>query len=156
MNKRGISPFIATVLLIGIVIITGVFLLAFYSSFSSNQTDEIEDQTYITRLCVEKTDLNLGKSCRVSYLTSTIRLDVENEGAYPISSVNFTFYFGTDVVGTYVLTDSISEYGHIVTEDITDLQSVPEKIGHTKYLVVNGETVMCDPAFIGLEITQLC
>ena len=100
MNKRGISPFIATVLLIGIVIITGVFLLAFYSSFSSNQTDEIEDQTYITRLCVEKTDLNLGKSCRVSYLTSTIRLDVENEGAYPISSVNFTFYFGTDVVGT--------------------------------------------------------
>jgi hypothetical protein len=158
MNKKGISPFIATVLLIGMVTVVGVFLLSFYSAFSDNQTGEIEDQTYITRLCIEKTDLNLGNSCYVPDIVARIRLDVENEGPYPISSINFTFYTGIDIVGTYELTMGMSKYGHQVIgyfegEEIL-LDSLPEKVGYTKYLNVSGKIVMCDPAYILVEFKE--
>jgi len=158
MNKKGISPFIATVLLIGMVTVIGVFLLSFYSAFSDNQTGEIEDQTYITRLCIEKTGLNLGNSCYVQTLISIITLDIENEGAYPVSSINFTFYSGTNIAGTYELTDEISKYGHIVIgngiDEGIELNSVPEKVGYTKYLNVSGEIVMCDPAFLDIVLKE--
>ena len=158
MNKKGISPFIATVLLIGMVTVIGVFLLSFYSAFSDNQTGEIEDQTYITRLCIEKTGLNLGNSCYVQTLISIITLDIENEGAYPVSSINFTFYSGTNIAGTYELTDEISKYGHRVIgngiDEGIELDSLPEKIAYIKYLNVSGEIVMCDPIFIEVEFEE--
>ncbi len=151
MKKRGVAPLIATILIIGMVVIVGVVLANFFAEFSSKETERIEDKAFIADLCIKKTKLNFGRSCFIPSPNPISQIDIENEGAYPIEKIDFTFFSGNSSVQTYELNKSISKYGHGIL-NVTGLGGETERLGYIKYLRVDNETFTCDLVIIDVEL----
>ncbi len=154
MKKRGISPFIAVVLLIGLIIAMGVILATFFSNFSEKETKRIENEAFLMALCTEKTDLNFGRSCFVASPNSTFKVDIENEGAYSIEKINFTFFIGNSTLEFYELNSSIDKFGHGVHDINLPGVGAMEKMGYIKYLRVDNETIICDLIVVDIELKE--
>jgi FlaG/FlaF family flagellin (archaellin) len=152
MKKKGVSPFIATILIIGLVVALGIVLANFFSDLSETQTQHIEDEAYIMSLCTEKTSLNFGRSCFIASPSSVVTIDIENEGAYPVEKINFTF-FGDSIIGTAEINESISKYGHRV-HNVSMVGPDIKKMAYIKYLAVDNETVICNQIIVDVDIPE--
>lgn len=77
-NKRGISPLIATVLLVAIVIILGVLIYFWYTDVLKDQTEK--EQLTSELICAQKIEFSLSQiQCLKS--TDDITFKVENTGS---------------------------------------------------------------------------
>ena len=108
-------------------------------------------KNYTLLLYLKKTKLNFGRSCFIPSPNPISQIDIENEGAYPIEKIDFTFFSGNSSVQTYELNKSISKYGHGIL-NVTGLGGETERLGYIKYLRVDNETFTCDLVIIDVEL----
>ena len=84
MGKRGISPLIATVLLIGLAVIIAIIVWAFSGDFFGDQTEYIEEDAYNAILC--SGDINIETD--ICYVDSnTLKVSLKNRGSVNIPSL---------------------------------------------------------------------
>ena len=62
--KRGVTPLIATVLIIGIVVILTTLTVFFLGDIIDSETGKIGDQTDIENYCLQGVDLEIDPPCR--------------------------------------------------------------------------------------------
>ena len=89
MKKRGISPLVATVILIAIVVVIALFLWFWYNQFLEDQREKSQSQ--LTLECVQNTEIQI----RSSFCNSTaspdyvIDFEVANLGSSKITQLIF-------------------------------------------------------------------
>ncbi len=93
--KKGISPLIATALLVLIVGAIGAFIFAFYEDFIGRKSDETGEMNSLNNYCLYGVKLNIEKICDDA---GNLTLFISNEGIGNVSKFKFIVYNedGTD------------------------------------------------------------
>ena len=88
MNKKGISPLIATILLIGMVAMLSVLIINFYKDLIEEETDDIGRESSLANYCLEGVDLSFEDICaNISY--SLLNMKIKNRAAGNINGFVF-------------------------------------------------------------------
>jgi flagellin-like protein len=101
MKKRGISPLVATVILISIVIIIALLLWFWYNQFIEEQREK--SQTHLAQECVQNTEIKIRESsCSEDSGEYTISVDVGNVGRSKVTNLLFNVISGGSSTTTEV------------------------------------------------------
>nr|MBA4405103.1 hypothetical protein [Nanoarchaeum sp.] len=86
MNKRAISPLIATVLLVGFVFVLALVLMTFYKETVETNTDETDKKIDVVNLCLYGTDFEFDTPCKY---VDDLSVKIKNNKNGNISAFNF-------------------------------------------------------------------
>jgi FlaG/FlaF family flagellin (archaellin) len=103
-NKRGITPLIATVLLIGLTIIIALIVYTFVTNFAENQIEDTENDADISLLCAKEVNLETTYCGINNDLTITLK----NRGEVDFSDLSIF----VDVLGT---SESFQNQGQLIS-----------------------------------------
>lgn len=138
-NKRGISPLVATVILVGVVIALATLIWFWYGKVIEAQTDKAAISSI--QACAQDVDFEIKSLC-LEQSTKTIRFKAQNSGiAIPRFKVVFTGDSGS------VSQDSSIGVSTATTQDITvtytqDVGAI-SNIRITPF-IVKGEAKYCE------------
>ncbi|HLD13038.1 MAG TPA: archaellin/type IV pilin N-terminal domain-containing protein [Candidatus Nanoarchaeia archaeon] len=138
MNKKAISPLIATVLLIGFTIALAVIVTNWGLNYVKGTTDRTSQQTEEALSCINNLDFEITDvSCEDNTIT------VDNKGSNTIEALTFRIHAGGDVLP--IGTEGMPAFG-IKTYAGTDYDF--DLIGGTKVeaianISINGKEVTC-------------
>ena len=158
-NKKGISPFIAAVILIIVAVAVGVIVANFIRGYIGRQVDTAEDQETTQMACNTDVDFDVYAidGIKEAYITSdgaNISLMLQNTGT---ANISFIFkVFGDVILSSESSTDfggsqidvetdeigngGIKKYLLNINVSLTNMTSVDI----TPAFVTNGETVPCN------------
>ena len=86
--KRGVSPLVATVILVGIVIVISLFLWFWYGRFIEERVSKTE--TFLSQKCAQETEIMIRNgSCKFKPSTYLITMDISNTGSSKITKLSF-------------------------------------------------------------------
>jgi flagellin-like protein len=88
MNKKGISPLIATVLLVAMVAVLSVLVITFYKELVGEQTDEIGDDVSLSNYCLQGVDLSFEDIC-ANVSNSLLDMKIKNLGSGEVETFVF-------------------------------------------------------------------
>lgn len=91
-RKKGISPLIATVLVIGFTVALAAIIMTWGTTFSKSMQQGSEEQANLQMVCAQDVQYTLSSACYES-VTDVVRLTVKNDGS--IDLVNMTARFFT-------------------------------------------------------------
>jgi len=149
--KRGISPLIATVLLVGLAATLAIILMNFFNVFSQDQINDIEEDQLKNDYC-SKAPLNLNHMCYNS-LTSILTIGITNGGSAMVTGVDLNFIVSGAVGATHSISGDVAPFG-FYSEDITYTAGIIEKIIYVKEVSLNGQVVTCDPITIVVNVDE--
>ena len=86
MNKRAISPLIATVLLVGFVFVLALVLMTFYKETVQTNTVETDKKIDVVNLCLYGADFEFDTPCK--YMDD-LSVKIKNNKNGNISAFNF-------------------------------------------------------------------
>lgn len=86
MSKRGISPLIATVLIVGFVFVMALMLMVFYRNTIERETTNIDKKVDVTNICLYGVDLEFDEACDYN---SNLSIRIKNNKNSNISAFNF-------------------------------------------------------------------
>lgn len=113
MSKRGISPLIAVVLLVGVAVVLAAFLLYFLQDLTEEQTDKAGDKLILNQVCMEDVDIDYKRFCFSDGLgagNEYVNITIQNRAQIPIESFAFNLV-GTEIrVGMSTAEDQLAEY----------------------------------------------
>ncbi len=162
MNRKGVSPFIATVLLIGAAVVLSIIVVQFMRGFSNEQTGNAERQAAISHGC-SKSTLNFQEICRVE---SDLRFNVKNEGSYGVRNISLTYFLdaGSTEIGFLDTTPPgdilLGRFGFasvIVTPTFDISTVIIEKIKYIKTIdLEDGTTGQCAAVEFNVNSVEVC
>ena len=138
-SKRGISPLIATVLLIGFTVALAAVVITWGSGFVNKVTTGTDESTSKTVSCT--TDLNF----QIRKVSCPDKILIDNKGEVPIESLNLRFLKDNgDIAG-----NSVDVAGVDKSELKTIQTQIPlgtNKIEALATVKINGQNVVCSSA----------
>ena len=84
--KKGVSPLIATVLIIGFAVGLAAIIITFSSKYVEKVSEEVEEEAEIKITCTQRIDLNVKYACISGDHVNAL---IENTGSAPINSFIF-------------------------------------------------------------------
>ncbi len=129
MKKRGVSPLVATVILVAIVIIIALLIWFWYNNFLEEQRSKA--QVELTQECVQNTEIQVrSASCIDAPNEYTITLDLSNTGSSKITS--FVFSIDSPMDSTSRESGKVLDPGTALEYTIqinkTELPDVPNEV----------------------------
>lgn len=134
MNKRGISPLIAVVLLVGIAVVLGTMLLFFTQNLIGDQTEKSGNEWSLGQMCINDVNVvykseSLCFSDEFGIGNEYINVTIQNRAKIPIEAFSFQVVgngikvsLREDILTAY----SIKKYNMSVdTSDISDPENTP-------------------------------
>ncbi len=103
-NKKGISPLIATVLIIGFTVALAAVIMTWGSSFTKSIQSGQEEATKQQLACAQKVSLSIKSGCLTKDFKS-IQMILENKGSIDIKKIKFRLYENANSVSTKDLAD---------------------------------------------------
>ena len=154
--KRGISPIIAVVLLVGLAVSLALILLNFFDVFSNDRIDEIDIESLKNDLCTDKTWLELEVYCvNTGPARADLHISFDNKGAYPIEEIFFRIIRADDpaITRNHLHSQRTPGYG-VGSFIISDANMFPGeyRVIVGKKLDSNGTSVDCDPIEAAMEL----
>lgn len=161
MFKKGISPLIATVLVIGFTVALAAVILTWGTSFTKSIAKGTEETTEIQLACAQDVQFDVKAACYddpVNGGTGGVRFIVENNGNRDI--INFTARFkvtDTDVVAGETLS-GISKFGlktytataaanpvvnNMVVTDLAGNEALIREVTLVPVIKIGGKEVTC-------------
>ncbi len=137
LNKKGISPLIATVLLIGFTVALAAVVITWGSGFVQRITTGTEDRTTRTVTCTSDVNFEITKvDCNTKAVTIT------NTGDFPILGFTFRFFnSGGDYLGM-----TNGDGANKFEVKIINLQNIPSttsKVEALSTIILEGQNVTC-------------
>jgi len=155
-NKKGISPLIATVIIIGLTIVLAALVVTFGTNLVKKTTDETEKTSTISTAC---SDVALKLNLKSTLLNGTVNVNVDNSGSKKFEGLMFRVYnvgetpvdsYDTDVAsdkGTKIVTtdNDYTVSPNLVKTFTLTLTSVttPVKVGVKPKINILGKTEVC-------------
>ena len=154
--KRGISPLVAVVLLVGLAVTLSIVLLNFFDVFSQDRIDDIDVDSLKGDLCSDKTWLDLEGYCvQISPSRSDLHISFENNGAYQIEEIFFRIASvdNPSVIVTHTQTTRMPGYGiGAFSINNAGAQAGDYDVIVEKKLDYNGTDIYCDPMQLNMEL----
>jgi len=150
--KRGISPLVASVLLIGFVVILAAVVMNWGGSFIRNTTEQTGETSEAQLGCISNVNLEVNNVC---LLGKKIRFSINNKGEDTVDSFNFRVFNNNQV--------DLSEGGSLtgftannykanfsnLPKDITKLEIIPK-------ININGDVVACPAQTVNVDNLDIC
>ncbi|MBR9676511.1 hypothetical protein GOV04_00025 [Candidatus Woesearchaeota archaeon] len=150
MNKKGVSPLIATVLLIAFAVALGAIVMNWGRTYVEEQTDnaqELSDQKTTCSFDVNIKILEISNQKKLCYNSTagTLDLTVDNRGRKTIESFEVLVYNSTEDIAVVQVNQSIN-IGRPLKQTIThglggDLDFI--RVTPQVRLVTNGALITC-------------
>ena len=109
MIKRGVSPLIATILLVGAVFAIGLMLMSFYRDTVTNSTEDTDEKLDITNFCLYGVDLEFETPCNSG---SDLSIKIRNNKNGDVDGFNF-----------FVVNNDGTSSNHLVNEPLEGVSS---------------------------------
>ncbi len=173
LNKKGISPLIATVLLIGFTVALAGVVITWGGGFVKNITSGTEERTAQNLACAGDLNFEISKySCGdlANNIKSTIT--VNNKGSVPLTKVAIRFFDSEDNPKNPVNTNAktvvgpvgafeVKQFDLLVDNDNQDtmLESMPDKTKRVEAIAtinVEGQEITCGDAVRKKEQAPEC
>ncbi len=117
LNKRGISPLIATVLIIGFTVALAAVILIWGQGFTKSMQQGAEESANINLMCANDVKFSVTGGCYCA-TANTIKVTVKNDGNIDIQNFTARFYKSPTQVGTDDTLLGLAKYG-IKTYSVT-------------------------------------
>lgn len=146
MNKKAISPLIATVLLIGFAVALAAVVMTWGGGFIRSTTESTEIQAETTLMCATKLNFDVKADC------TNNQLIIDNKGSVGITKLTIK---GIDKEGNTIPADT-----KIIEIPAYDIKSIPMALGEIAELSViatvvsEGKEITCGDA--ARDITVNC
>ena len=145
-NKRGISPLIATVLLIGFTVALAGVVITWGGGFVERITSGTEERTERTLACTSDLRFEIGNVvCDDG--TGASKVTVENKGSVNLEEINLRFFNqeGT-LTGDSQTLGALEKYEIRSFDLVTAIPAGTSKIEALASLIVEGQIVTCGEA----------
>ena len=127
MFKRGISPLIATVLIIGFTVALAAIIMTWGTTFSKGIQKSTETTTDEQMACAQEVQISLDSACYNPTKTAVI-LTIKNDGSKVITAMTARFFTAASVVSTAAIPAAagvvIPAFG-IITPTVTGATMLP-------------------------------
>ncbi|MFA5887722.1 MAG: archaellin/type IV pilin N-terminal domain-containing protein [Candidatus Nanoarchaeia archaeon] len=97
MLRKGISPLIATVLIIGFTVALAAIIMTWGTTFSKGIQKSTEATSDERMACAQEVQISLASAC---VGTNTINMTIKNDGSKDIVNMTARFYTGASAVST--------------------------------------------------------
>ena len=174
-SKKGISPLIATVLIIGFTVALAAVIMTWGTKFTKDIQESTSSSANANMVCAQDVTLNIEKVCKRSD-ADLYKIVVSNEGNYDITDYRFKFYKNSNTVqtikrGDNANTQTIIKFGVAaidtgVSGDGGDLETAYSDTLQKVELIPtvtlkDGSTLICSQSAasfgdVGADITDLC
>ncbi len=121
VEKKGISPLIATVLIIGFTVVLAVLVINWALPFVRNLQDTTEESSNTQILCAQDVVFSINDACMSG---AQVKVTVANDGVKDIDSFRGRFFEAEDVVSQKEMTFSVSGGAGLKQFDIESDTSV--------------------------------
>jgi flagellin-like protein len=91
LTKKGISPLIATVLIIGFTVALAAVIMTWGSSFTKGMQKTTEESTQTQLVCAQEVSLSIKSAC-IDKSTSKLQVTLENKGSKDIIEAAWRFF----------------------------------------------------------------
>ncbi len=89
-KKKGISPLIATVLVIGFTVALAAIIMTWGTTFGKSMQKSSEEQANLQMICAQDVQYTLSAACAVD--ADTVRLTIKNDGSIDLKNLNARFF----------------------------------------------------------------
>jgi len=158
MVKRGVSPLIATILLVGAVFAIGLMLMSFYRDTVTDTTQDTDEKIDATNFCLYGVDLEFEQPCQSG---TGLSIKIKNNKNGDISGFNF-FVVNSDGTSSDSVKNGVNDvmngisskrytFGNSINVDIIDkiiitpIMETELGIGEcpAKELIIQGDINIC-------------
>ena len=115
ISKRGISPLIATVLIVGFTIALAAIVITWGQSFTRQLQQGTEASSNQQIICATEVVFQITKACRAG--TPNVSFIVKNDGTRNIVEWRARYYNGADNVGQSTITTPVNSLDIITIVD---------------------------------------
>lgn len=122
--RKGISPLIATVLIIGFTVALAAIIMTWGTTFSKGIQKGTEATTEEQMACAQEVQIALSSAC-VNSDANTVQMTIKNDGSKEITAMTARFFTGANIVSTFALplapgstTAVVPSYG-IITPNVS-------------------------------------
>ncbi|HLC37759.1 MAG TPA: archaellin/type IV pilin N-terminal domain-containing protein [Candidatus Nanoarchaeia archaeon] len=153
-EKRGISPLIATVLLIGFTIALAAIIFSWISSFTEERASKTAEIVKSEVGCATSIEVGVEKACVDS---TGVHFTLENRKNNDISGFVVRLESTTDPNVDVIEVDQRLGALEVTNVDVVPLSlSIPESALIVPKLSINGKVALCQEKAIEVFITQGC
>jgi len=152
--KKGISSLIATVLIIGFVVVLAVAIITWGSSFFKSLKEQSESMAFESMSCASDVSISLKSACLIG---NELIFLVENSGSKDFEGLLVRFYGGSG--GDSVSIDEgLASFGIKKFSSSFDIEKVGEleKVEVFPMISFEGKTVFCSNNYDKIESIGEC
>lgn len=107
-NKRGISPLIATVLIIGFTVALAAVIMVWGQGFIKGMQEKTEAGADVQLICAQDVSMSVSDVCEekddaTGELTGNLKVTVKNDGSKALSKITLRLYESASNIGTVEL-----------------------------------------------------
>lgn len=100
MQKRGISPLIATVLILGFTVALAAIIMTWGTAFTRSMMGRTAETSSVQITCATDVVFDVKSACEDKTIGGTYKLTIANNGNYKIDKFQVRFYASADNVTT--------------------------------------------------------
>jgi len=145
MDKRGISPLIATVLIIGFTVALAAVIMTWGQSFSRGIQEQTEETSTQQITCAQDVMFDIKNVCETT-TDGTYKITIANNGNKKIDSFRVRYYESADDVIPQDVTfggDGIDSFGIESDNTVASGQSDVVKIEVMPVITIESKQVTC-------------
>ncbi|MDD5254063.1 MAG: hypothetical protein PHG05_03075 [Candidatus Nanoarchaeia archaeon] len=142
INRKGISPLIATVLIIGFTVALAAIIMTWGQSFTKNIQEQTEETSGSQITCAQEVMFDVDNVCLVS--GTTYRVRIKNDGTKKLEKVHLRFYKSADEVKQIKdqFLTGIESFG-IESKDIDSTLSDVKQVEAVGVIKIDGKEITC-------------
>ena len=145
VGKRGISPLIATVLIIGFVIALAAIIMTWGTSFTRDIQETTEEGANTQITCAQDVVFKITNMCE-TITDGTYKITVQNDGTKLINSFNVRYFEAADDVAQQSVTfggNGIPAFGIEADSAVASGQPATKMIEAIPTVITNNQAVTC-------------
>ena len=145
VGKKGISPLIATVLIIGFVIALAAIIMTWGTSFTRDIQETTEEGANTQITCAQDVVFKITNMCE-TITDGTYKITVQNDGTKLINSFNVRYFEAADDVAQQSVTfggNGIPAFGIEADSAVASGQAATKVIEAIPVITISNKAVTC-------------
>ncbi|MDP2908398.1 MAG: hypothetical protein Q8N77_01190 [Nanoarchaeota archaeon] len=137
MKKRGISPLIATVLILGFTVALAAIIMTWGTGFTKRMQEQTEETANVQITCATDVVFDVKSACEDPVTGGTYKLTIANNGNKKIDKFQIRFYkaaddvktveytFGGNGIEAFGIESESKTSGYLVADEVKQIEAIP-------------------------------
>ncbi len=150
-NKRGISPLIATVLIIGFTVALAAVIMVWGQGFIKGMQEKTEAGADVQLICAQDVSMTVSDVCEekdaAGALTGALKVTVKNDGSKALSKITLRLYESASNIGTVNLQEleafGVKTYTVPANDFLPMFSTAVKQVEGIPIVTIEGKEVPC-------------